>query len=107
MERVEFLPYGKLDFQELYLEVEDDKTKIQSSLKSIKITKEEFDMNISRKTISNLILDRTYKPFLKVYVSMDENASSSSENNSQIEAFILKCKEKVSKTYYVLYQVIY
>ncbi len=32
IKRVDFLPYGKLDYQELYLEVLDDKTKIQSIL---------------------------------------------------------------------------
>ena len=96
IERMDFLPYGKLDFQELYLEeVLDDKTKIQSTLNPINITDEEFDNNVSRKSISNLILDRTYKPILKVYVSIDQ--STSSDKNSQIEAFIIKCKGKVSK----------
>ena len=94
---MDFLPYGKLDFQELYLEVLDDKTKIQSTLSPISITDEEFDKNISTKTISNLILDRTYRPIIKVYVSMDKNGSTSGDKNNQIEAFIIKCKGKVSK----------
>ena len=97
IEKVDFLPYGKLDFEELYLEVLDDKTEIESTLNSIIITDEEFDKNVSKKTISNLILDRTYRPILKVYVSIDKNGSTSSDNNNQIEAFIIKCKGKVSK----------
>ena len=97
IQRVDFLPYGKLDFQELYLEVLDDKTKIQSKLNPIKITDEEFNNNVSTKSISNLIMDRTYRPILKVYVSMDRNGSTSSDNHSHIEAFIIKCKGKVSK----------
>ena len=97
IQRVDFLPYGKLDFQELYLEVLDDKTKIQSKLNPIKITDEEFNNNVSTKSISNLIMDRTYRPILKVYVSMDRKGSTSSNNNSQIEAFIIKCNGTVSK----------
>ena len=97
IEKVDFLPYGKLDFEELYLEVLDDKTEIESTLNSIIITDEEFDKNVSKKTISNLILDRTYRPILKVYVSIDKNGSTSSDNNNQIEAFIIECKGKVSK----------
>ena len=82
-------PHFSHDDQYDYLEVVDDKTKIQSTLNPINITDEEFDKNISTKTMSNLILDRTYRPIIKVYVSMDKNGSTGSDKNSQIDASFL------------------
>ena len=98
IEKVPFTPFGTLHSQELKLEVQNDSFGFGNKLNTIQIMADEFDDsgNNSSFIIGNLLKDHSYKPILKVYVSMDIKNETNGYNSSKVSAFIIKCEIEVN-----------
>ena len=97
MAKVEFIPYGQLDRQELHLEITKSTAHVLPSTPNvIIITNDDFDTQegIVEKVIHNLHQVVAYKPIIKVFVTV--NFGHNENSNSKISSVVHICEEEVS-----------
>ena len=101
MARVEFMPYGQLDRQELHLEIiKNNDLVLPSTPNTITITNDDFEIegNTVQRVINNLHpgVGRqvvSYKPIIKVFATV--NFSDNENSHSKISSIMHTCKGEV------------
>ena len=94
MDKVEFIPFGELEYQEIKLELLDQNMENDMPNK-ITWKKNEFNKDglSTNNTVHNLLKEATYKTTVKVYMTLKmENEYG---DNSKISKLVHECSRKV------------